>query len=80
MTPTNLPEPRLPVGAASLFWLTYKQGGRLLGVIIADSSALIGARFRAAVDGVDRGADFVEVHELEHAGETGVPIFLLGAD
>src|SRR5215471_13287566 len=41
--------------------------GRISGVLIADSSSLIQARFRAGVSGADNAAAFCEGHELDAA-------------
>jgi hypothetical protein len=42
----------------SRFWLAYKQSGRLLGVVILDSSSLSSARMLASVERIDQGAAF----------------------
>jgi hypothetical protein len=46
------------------WWPTYRKAGRLVGVIIMDAPALIQARMKAAVRGVDIGAPFGEGHVL----------------
>jgi hypothetical protein len=46
------------------FWLSYRDAGRLVGVVIVESTSLIQARLNAAVGGVDAGATFAEGHEL----------------
>ena len=63
----------LRLGPVSRFWLTYKSRNRLVGAVILDSSSIITARMHAGMDGLDRGADLVEVHELDQATSALVP-------
>ena len=42
----------------SLWWLVYNRNDRLIGVVIIEAGALISARMRVALDGLDEGATF----------------------
>jgi hypothetical protein len=59
--------------------LTYcRPDGRLLGVVIMDSSSIIQARMRAGVKGIDQGARFSEGHELDEESAAVVPATAIG--
>jgi hypothetical protein len=46
------------------FWLTYRDGVRLIGVVIIEAPSLIQARLKAAAGGVEGGAPFAKGHLL----------------
>jgi hypothetical protein len=46
------------------FWLTYSHNGSPSGVVILNAPDLTTARARAAADGIDDGATFVEGRDL----------------
>ena len=46
------------------FWLTYSRDGNPAGVVILNAPDLTTARTRAAADGIDDGATFVEGRDL----------------
>jgi hypothetical protein len=62
----------------SRFWLTYKQSGRPLGVLILDSSSLMEARMRATVDRIDRGAAFARGYRIDKEAAVLVPPMAIG--
>lgn len=58
----------------SRFWLTYCDlSGRPLGVVVIDSYSLSGARLRASVEGLNRGVQLCDGHELEGGSAVLVP-------
>jgi hypothetical protein len=46
------------------FWLTYSRNGSPAGVVVLKAPDLTTARTRAAADGIDDGATFVEGRDL----------------
>ncbi len=48
----------------SAFWLTYSRNGSPAGVVVLKAPDLTTARTRAAADGIDDGATFVEGRDL----------------
>jgi len=62
----------------SRYWLTYNQHGRLLGAVIMDSSSLMNARMRTALNRIDRGAEFAEGHKLDETTAVLVPATAIG--
>jgi hypothetical protein len=63
----------------SLFWLNYRHpNGRAAGVVVIESNALIHARLKAAVYGLDKGLDFAGAHELDQASAKQIPASMIG--
>jgi hypothetical protein len=61
-----------------LFWLNYRDPeGRPAGVVVLESSALIQARMKAAVLGLDPGLE-CEGHQLDEASATQIPNEMIG--
>jgi hypothetical protein len=50
------------------FWLTYREAGRLVGVVIIDAPSLFQTRLKAAVRGIDAGAPSSKVMTLGAVG------------
>ena len=60
------------IDAAPLFWLNYRDPeGRSAGVVVLELSALIQARMKAAVLGLDPGLE-CEGHQLDEVGATQI--------
>jgi hypothetical protein len=58
----------------SRFWLTYRNSsGHLLGAVVMDSSNLMHARMRSAIEVLDQGALFARGHELDRDTAALVP-------
>jgi hypothetical protein len=57
----------------SLWWLTYNRHGRLHSVFIAEAASLLSARLGAADSALDKGASFVEGHELDAMRSARIP-------
>jgi hypothetical protein len=47
-----------------LFWLCYRRANKLEGVVIIEATELLQARMLAAIDGLDKLADFSGGYEL----------------
>jgi len=63
----------------SRFWLTYcNSSGHPLGAVVMDSSNLIRARMRSAIEVIDQGALFAQGHELDEATAAIVPAWSIG--
>ena len=78
-------ERRVPIGRADryidavpLFWLNYRDpDGRPAGVVVLESSALIQARMKAAVLGLDPGLE-CDGYQLDEASATQIPKEMIG--
>jgi len=57
----------------SLWWLTYNRHGRLHGVVVIEAASLTSACIGAADNAVDKGASFVEGHELDADQAARIP-------
>jgi hypothetical protein len=63
----------------SRFWLTYRNcSGHLLGAVVMDSSNLMHARMRSAIEVIDQGAVFARGHELDRDTAELVPATAIG--
>jgi hypothetical protein len=56
----------------------WDHSGRLLGALILDSSNLVQARNRAAVEGTDHGARYCEGYALDRASAKLIPTGAIG--
>ena len=62
-----------------LFWLNYRDpDGRAAGVVVMRAQALIAARLKAAVVGLDQGFDFADGHQLEEMSARHIPDDMIG--
>jgi hypothetical protein len=61
-----------------LFWLCYRRGERLVGVVLIEAGEMIEARMLAAITGLDRMADFAEGCELRPQHRAMVSPGLIG--
>jgi hypothetical protein len=66
------------LSAVARFWLTYKQFGRPLGVLILDAASLMEARMRANLDRIDQGAAFARGYRVDKEVAGLVPPTALG--
>ncbi len=57
----------------SLWWLTYNRYGRLHGAVIVEAASLISACIHVADNVLDKGASFIEGHELDAARSALIP-------
>jgi hypothetical protein len=71
-TPRPDRQGRRYIDAVPLVWLDYRDPeGRSAGVVVLESSALIQARMKAAVLGLDPGLE-CEGHQLDEVGTTQI--------
>jgi hypothetical protein len=69
----------LYIEAVPLFWLNYRHpDGRFAVVAVVEATALIQARMKAAVTGLDQGLDFVVGHELGEESARQIPADMIG--
>jgi len=67
------------IEAVPLFWLNYRHpDGRFAVVAVVEATALIQARMKAAVTGLDQGLEFVVGHELDEESARQIPDDMIG--
>jgi hypothetical protein len=67
------------VEAVPLFWLNYRHpDGRFALVAVVEATALVQARMKAAVTGLDEGLDFTVGHELGEESARQIPGDMIG--
>jgi hypothetical protein len=61
------------------FWLTYRNpSGRPLGAVVIDSSNLMHACVRSAIEVIDQGSLFAQGHELARDTAELIPATAIG--
>ena len=67
------------LAGVSRFWLTYcNSSGHPLGAVVIDSSNLMHACVRSAIEVIDQGALFAQGHELDRDSAELVPATAIG--
>jgi|SRR5450432_1448028 hypothetical protein len=67
------------LAGVSRFWLTYcNSSGHPFGAVVMDSSNLMHARMRSAIEVIDQGALFAQGHELDRNTAELVPTAAIG--
>jgi hypothetical protein len=67
------------LAGVSRFWLTYcNSSGHPFGAVVMDSSNLMHARMRSAIEVIDQGALFAQGHELDRNTAKLVPATAIG--
>ena len=67
------------IQAVPLFWLNYRHpDGPFAVVAVVEAMALIQARMKAAVTGLDQGLDFAVGHELDEESARQIPADMIG--
>jgi hypothetical protein len=60
-----------------LFWLNYHNAERR-AVVVVEAEALVAARMKAALAGLDAGMDFASGNELDEASTAQIPESMIG--
>jgi hypothetical protein len=67
------------IEAVPLFWLNYHHpDGHFAVVAVVEAMALIQARMKAAVTGLDQGLEFALGHELDEESARQIPADMIG--
>ena len=61
-----------------MWWLCYRNEGKLVGVAIIEAPSLYHARMRAAVRGIGKAADYIEGNEVDAEHTALVPQDCIG--
>jgi hypothetical protein len=61
------------------FWLNYRDhDGQAAGVVVVQAEALVAARMKAAVAGLDAGLDFATGNQLDEASSQQIRAEMIG--
>ena len=67
------------IEAVPLFWLNYRHpDGPFAAVAVVEATALVQARMKAAVTGLDQGLEFAVGHELDEVSARQIPADMIG--
>jgi hypothetical protein len=60
------------------YWLSYRRRGKPIGVVVIEAPDPLQARFRAAVEGLDREGDFADSYGLDPETAARIPADMMG--